>query len=89
MKKIENVKKTNFLKKIFIKFCRIIGFEIIDQSNLYLPTLGRHANENLSTLGRKNISVPFNSIISFSDPSVSFSLQFKKDFLTENSNKEK
>ncbi len=38
---------------------------------------------------RKNISVPFNSIISFSDPSVGFSLQFKKDFLTENSNKEK
>ncbi len=38
---------------------------------------------------KKNISVPFNSIISFSDPSVGFSLQFKKDFLTENINKEK
>ena len=38
---------------------------------------------------KKNISVPFNSIISFSDPSVGFSLQFKKDFLTEKTNKEK
>ena len=38
---------------------------------------------------RKNISVPFNSITSFSDPSVGFSLQFKKDFLAENISKEK
>ena len=35
---------------------------------------------------KKNISVPFNSIVSFSDPSVGFSLQFKKDILPENSN---
>ena len=35
---------------------------------------------------KKNISVPFNSIISFSDPSVGFILQFKKDILSENSN---
>jgi hypothetical protein len=58
MKKIENIKKPNFFKKLFIKLCRIIGFEIIDQSNLYLPTLGKQANENLSTLGRSNISIP-------------------------------
>ena len=38
---------------------------------------------------KKNISIPFNSITSFSDPSVGFSLQFKKDFLTENTIKEK
>ena len=37
---------------------------------------------------KKNISVPFNSIVSFSDPSVGFSLQFKKDFHTENAKKE-
>ena len=35
---------------------------------------------------KKNISVPFNSIISFSDPSVGFILQFKKDILSEDSN---
>ncbi len=38
---------------------------------------------------KKNISVPFNSITSFSDPSVGFSLQFKKNFQEENINKEK
>ena len=37
---------------------------------------------------KKNISVPFSSIISFSDPSVGFSLQFKKDSLTQNKKKE-
>ena len=37
---------------------------------------------------KKNISVPFSSITSFSDPSVGFSLQFKKDFLTQNTKKE-
>ena len=37
---------------------------------------------------KKNISVPFNSIVSFSDPSVGFSLQFKKDVLTQNKQKE-
>jgi len=58
MKKIENIKNPNFLKKLFIKLCRIVGFEIIDQSNLYSPTLGKQANENLSVLGSKNISIP-------------------------------
>ena len=58
MKKIENIKKPNFFKKLFVKLCRIIGFEIIDQSNLYLPTLRKQANENLSSLGGKNISIP-------------------------------
>ena len=38
---------------------------------------------------KKSISVPFNSITSFSDPSVGFSLQFKKNSLTEHSNEEK
>tara|TARA_Y100000022_G_scaffold176731_1_gene166230 strand:+ start:289 stop:1317 length:1029 start_codon:yes stop_codon:yes gene_type:complete len=58
MKKIENTQNSNFLKKLFVKLCRIIGFEIIDQSNLYSPTLGKLANENLSSLGVKNISIP-------------------------------
>ena len=58
MKKIENIKKTNFLKKLFIKLCRIIGFEIIDQSNLYLPTSKKFANQNISVLGKNNISIP-------------------------------
>ena len=58
MKKIENVKKTNFIKKLFIKLCRIVGFEIIDQSSLYLPTSGKFVNQNISILGKNNITIP-------------------------------
>ena len=57
MKKIKNSHKSNFLKKIFIKFCRLVGFEIIDQSNLYLPTSEKFANQNISVLGKNNISI--------------------------------
>ena len=40
MKKIENkLNRKNFFKKIFIKFCRKIGYEIIDQNKLFIPTL--------------------------------------------------
>ena len=62
MKKIENIKKPNFLKKLFIKLCRIIGFEIVDQSNLYLPISDKLANKNLSKLGVNNISIPLGEI---------------------------
>ena len=39
MRANENKKNKSFLKKLFIKFCRKLGFEIIDQNNLYIPTL--------------------------------------------------
>ena len=58
MKNIDNTKKTSFIKKLFIKLCRIIGFEIIDQSNLNLPVSNRSATDNLSDLGEKIISLP-------------------------------
>ena len=38
MKEINNTVKKFFFKKIFIKICRILGYEIIDQNNLYIPT---------------------------------------------------
>ena len=37
MKKIENTKKNNFFKKILIKLCRLLGYELIDQSSLEYP----------------------------------------------------
>ena len=58
MKKIENAKKTNFFKKIFIKICRIFGFEIIDQSNYSSPTLQKNLNESLSEQGKRSITIP-------------------------------
>ena len=58
MKKIENIKNPNFLKKLFVKLCRIIGFEVIDQTDLSLPIINKQANDSLSILGKKNISIP-------------------------------
>ena len=60
MKKIENAKKTNFFKKIFIKICRIFGFEIIDQSNYSSPTLQKNLNESLSEQGKRSITIRAN-----------------------------
>ena len=57
MKKINNTKKPSFLKKLFVKLCRLIGFEIIDQSNLNLPVSNRLATDNLGSLGKKIRSV--------------------------------
>ena len=62
MKKINNTKKTNFLKKIFIKICRIFDFEIIDQANFWSPTLDKNLNETLSTQGKKSITIPLGQI---------------------------
>ncbi len=62
MKKIENTKKINLFKKIFIKICRILGFEIIDQSNFTSPTLGKNLNEMLSDQGKKSITIPLGQV---------------------------
>ena len=62
MKKIENTKKTNVFKKLFIKFCRILGFEIIDQSSFSSPTLQKDLNEILSIQGEKSITIPLGQI---------------------------
>ena len=62
MKKIENSKKSNFLKKLFIKLCRLIGFEIIDQSTFSSPTLNKDLSETLSVQGKKSITVPLGEI---------------------------
>jgi hypothetical protein len=58
MKKVNNTKKNSLIKKLFIKLCRIIGFEIIDQSNLNLPVSSKSATDNLADLGKKIISIP-------------------------------
>ena len=62
MKKIKNTQKTNFFKKIFIKFCRLLGYEIIDQSNFRSTTLDKDLNENLSIQGKKSITIPLGQI---------------------------
>ena len=62
MKKIKNTRKTKFFKKIFIKFCRFLGYEIIDQSNFRSSTLNKDLNESLSIQGKKSITIPLGQI---------------------------
>ena len=57
--KIKNkTTKSNFLKKIFIKISRLLGFEIIDQGDFYLPTTERFAEENLHQIGNESLVMP-------------------------------
>ena len=58
MKEQNKIVKTSFFKKIFIKICRIFGYEIIDQSNFYVPTQEKSLNENLNIQGKKSITLP-------------------------------
>ena len=54
--------KTSFFKKIFIKFCRMLNYEIIDQSNFYLPVTNKEINEELSEVGKKSLTMPMGKI---------------------------
>ena len=58
MKEINSKVKTGFFKKIFITICRILGYEIIDQSSFYVPTQEKYLNENLNVHGKKSIILP-------------------------------
>lgn len=62
MKIKNNYKHKSFLKKIFIKFCRKIGYEIIDQNNLFIPTSKKIATDNLSKPGDFSISIPLGKV---------------------------
>jgi len=62
MKKINYIRKISFLRKIFIKICRIFGFEIIDQSNFYIPTQQKKLDENLNIPGKKSITLPLGEV---------------------------
>ena len=62
MKEQNKSNKSGFLKKIFIKICRVLGYEIIDQSNFFVPTQEKALNENLSLQGTKSITLPLGEI---------------------------
>ena len=54
--------KKNILKKLFIKLSRILGYEIIDQSNFSSPTLCKELNEDLSIINEKSIILPLGEV---------------------------
>ena len=61
MREIKSDKK-GILTKVFIKLCRLFGFEIIDQSNFSIPTMGKSLNESLSLPGLNSINLPLGKV---------------------------
>jgi hypothetical protein len=62
MKNIKNSNKPSFLKKLFIKISRKLGYEIIDQNNFEIVTSNKRINDHLSTLGKKSINLPLGEV---------------------------
>ena len=56
MKVKKKANKKNWFNKIFIKICRLLDYEIIDQSNFYLPVTDQYINEDLSKIGKKSLT---------------------------------
>ena len=50
------------MKKFFIKICKLLGYEILDQNNFLSPTLGKELNEELSILNEKSIVLPLGEV---------------------------
>ena len=50
------------MKKIFVKLCKLLGFEIIDQSRFISPTLNKELNEDLSSFNKKSIVLPLGEV---------------------------
>ena len=50
------------MKKFFIKICKFLGYEILDQNNFSSPTLGKELNEELSILNEKSIVLPLGEV---------------------------
>ena len=50
------------MKKLFIKICKLLGFEILDQNNFYSPTLEKNLNEELSIINEKSIILPLGQV---------------------------
>ncbi len=57
MREIKSIKKTNFIKKILIKICRMFGYELIDQKTLEFPVSNKNYEDLISVPGSKSISL--------------------------------
>ena len=62
MKVKNKVNKKSWFKKIFIKICRLLDYEIIDQNNFYLPVTDQHINEDLSKVGKRSLTIPMGKV---------------------------
>ena len=54
--------KKSIIKKLFIKLSKVLGYEIIDQSDFNSPTLQKELNEDLSIINEKSIVLPLGEV---------------------------
>ena len=62
MKNIRSSNNSGFLKKFFIKLCRKLGFEIIDQNTFEVATIEKKINDELSQIGKSSINLPLGKV---------------------------
>ena len=62
MKNIHSSNNSGFFKKIFIKLCRKLGFEIIDQNTFEVVTVDKKINDELSLIGKSSINLPLGKV---------------------------
>ncbi len=62
MKIKKKANKKSWFKKIFIKICRLLDYEIIDQGNFYLPVTDQDLNQDLSVAGQKSLTIPMGKL---------------------------
>ncbi len=62
MREIKKVNNKSIFKKIFIKLCRLFNYEIIDQSNFYLPSTNQALDDDLSIQGRRSLTIPMGNL---------------------------
>ena len=54
--------KKSIIKKLFIKLSKVLGYELIDQSDFKSPTLQKVLNEDLSIINKKSIVLPLGEV---------------------------
>ena len=54
--------KKSIIKRLFIKLSKILGYEIIDQSDFSSPTLQKELDEDLSIINEKSIVLPLGEV---------------------------
>ena len=52
----------SIIKRLFIKLSKVLGYEIIDQSDFSSPTLQKELNEDLSIINEKSIVLPLGEV---------------------------
>ncbi|MEC7212705.1 MAG: glycosyltransferase family 2 protein, partial [Pseudomonadota bacterium] len=90
MKNIQSSNNSGFFKKIFIKICRILGFEIIDQNKFEIVTIDKKINEETSSIGKNSINLPL-GIVKVTRPVKSLDIIIRTctsvNMLTQNKNR--